>query len=63
MQFTRARSAVVHRRRFRIRREKMEAISRLRVTIFRADSKKTDYANAEKGFLREIEDRTRYFGS
>ena len=42
---------------------KMEAIRAYASQFYRADSKEPTTRIAEKGFLREIEDRTRYYGS
>jgi N-acetylglucosamine malate deacetylase 1 len=43
--------------------KKMEAIRAYRSQFYSADSKEPVTRIAEKGFLREIEDRTRYYGS
>jgi bacillithiol biosynthesis deacetylase BshB1 len=43
--------------------KKMEAIQAYRSQFYRPDSKEAVTRIAEKGFLREIEDRTRYYGS
>src|SRR5436190_1283596 len=43
--------------------QKMEAIRAYASQFYRADSKEPTTRIAEKGFLREIEDRTRYYGS
>ncbi len=42
---------------------KMEAIRAYASQFYRADAKEPATRIAEKGFLREIEDRTRYYGS
>jgi len=43
--------------------KKMEAIRAYASQFYRAESKEPVTRIAEKGFLREIEDRTRYYGS
>ena len=43
--------------------KKMEAIRAYRSQFYSPDSKEPATRIAEKGFLREIEDRTRYYGS
>lgn len=43
--------------------QKMEAIRAYVSQFYRADSNEPTTRIAEKGFLREIEDRTRYYGS